>query len=423
MHLDLVTMSAADVAVAAVLAGMLILTWGRDGWSLETAPCFVGSWGIAIIIFSVGSAAMLASAVTGSAGGIVLGASLVVLASALSWDAARRFAGRASSPIGIVLGPLGFLLLVYVGLASSLDERFVAACLLLAAYGIATGLELRRMPDASQSWPAITLLFLGSGSYLLWIPISFASPLGSVAAALTSGWLPFVVLAAMLLRVALAFVVLSMAKERDEEQQRRYALTDSLTGLPNRRALFEVADSVVQRRAHGGGTPVSLFIIDLDCFKETNDTFGHTVGDDVLRLFAKIAARSFKVTNVVARLGGEEFAAILPGVDADIAVEEAEGLREAFAKAAEFVNGLPVGATVSIGVAADSRVDPGLTSLFRRADAALYAAKRAGRDRVVFIGADDCTALPAQTGTVRTSPARVDHEPVYLMQCKQVPST
>ncbi|ODR98008.1 hypothetical protein AUC68_10905 [Methyloceanibacter methanicus] len=128
------------------------------------------------------------------------------------------------------------------------------------------------------------------------------------------------------------------------------------------------------------------------------------------------------MTNVVGRLGGEEFAAILPGVDAEMAVEEAEALREAFAKEAEFVNGLPVGATLSIGVAADNQVDPGLTSLFRRADAALYAAKSAGRNRVVFIGADDCTALPALPGTVRTSPTRVDDEPVYLMQCKQVPS-
>ena len=419
MQLNLVTISAADIAVAAVLAGMLLLTWGRDGWSLEAAPRFVGAWGVSILVFSLGSAVMLASAVAFSTDGIALGAGLNILASALKWNAARRFAGKASAPFWIVFGPTCFLIIAYSGLAPSLDGRFVAACSFLAFYGFAAGLELRRMPDTTQSWPAIALLFLGGASYLSWIPIAFTLPLGSVSAALTSHWLPYLVLATMLLRVALAFVVLSMAKERDEAEQRRYALTDSLTGLPNRRALFEVAESVVQRRVHGGGTPVSLLIADLDFFKETNDTFGHKVGDDVLCLFANIATRSLEVSNVVGRLGGEEFAAILPSVDGVIAVEEAERLRKEFEQAAGFVNGLPVGATVSIGIASDSEVDSGLSSLFRRADAALYAAKSAGRNRVAYMGANGGAEPPEPSGTVRTSPTRLEAHRSSLMRYKQ----
>ncbi|MEM8643307.1 MAG: GGDEF domain-containing protein [Pseudomonadota bacterium] len=407
MHLDLVTIAGAEIAVAAVLAGMFLLIWGRDGWSLEAAPRFVGSWGLATLVFSLGGGAMLVSALLGSVTGVLVGTGVAILSAGLKWHAARRFAGRKSASVLILLGPAVFLLAAFLGLAPSLDDRFVIACSILALYGLAAAFELGRMPDASQSWPAIALLAFGGATYLSWIPISLSSPLMSLPAALTSNWLPFVVLVTLLMRVALAFVVLSMAKDRDEEEQRRFAHTDSLTGLPNRRALFDVAEAVVERRLHGGGTPVSLVIADLDHFKDTNDTFGHSVGDDVLRLFASVARESFDEGHTVARLGGEEFAAILPGVDGDEAVTAAERLRESFAGAASFVSGLPVGSTVSIGVTADQDVDSGLSRLFRRADAALYAAKSAGRDRVVFVGPEDAVS-GAENSVVRTSPTRLD---------------
>lgn len=407
MHLDIVTMSAADIAVTAVLAGMLLLNWGRDGWSLEAAPRFVGAWGLAVLVRGIGGATMLGSIVTGSPDGIAIGASLVILSCALKWNATRRFAERPALVWLIAIGPLGFLAVVYSGFVPTVDGRFIAACLFLTAYSFVAALELRRIPDASQCWPAVTLLVLCGVTYLAWIPFAIIHPLGSVSAAFSSGWLPYVVIATLLLRVSLAFLVLSMAKDRDEEEQRRYALTDPLTGLPNRRALFEAAETVVQRRVLGGGTPVSVLICDLDCFKDTNDTFGHTLGDDVLRLFAQVATKSLQVGHEFARLGGEEFAAILPSVDGEIAVEEAERLRGAFEKAGSFVNGLPVGATVSIGVSADRVVDSGLSTLFRRADAALYAAKRAGRNQVVFIGSNDDIPLPQARPMVRTSPFRL----------------
>ena len=407
MYLDLITISAANVAVAAVLAGMLLLTWGRDGWSLEAAPRFVGSWGLAALVFSLGGMAMLMSAVWGVTGGLIIGATLVTLSAGMKWHAARLFAGRPSAPAWILLGAAVLLLAAFLGLAPSLDDRFMVFCSILAVYGFAAAYELWRMPDALQSWPAITLLVLASASHLSWIPITLTSPLGSVTAAMTSVWLPDVVLATLLMWVALAFVVLSMAKDRDEEEQRSHALTDILTGLPNRRALFEVAESVVERRVHGGGTPVSLLIADLDYFKDTNDTFGHSVGDEVLRLFAKVAKLTLHHSHVVGRLGGEEFAAILPGVDGEEAVDAAERLRAQFAESAGFMSGLPVGATVSIGVTADRHVDSGLSRLFRMADAALYAAKRAGRNRVVFIGPDDSAVAAGDDSIVRTSPTRL----------------
>ena len=149
----------------------------------------------------------------------------------------------------------------------------------------------------------------------------------------------------LLLRIALAFIVLSMAKERQELKQRVEALTDALTALPNRRALFEVADALGQNRQIKAEA-ISVLIFDLDHFKETNDRFGHALGDRVLKLFATTASAHLNGTSLVARLGGEEFAAILPGAGPLEALGAAEAVRHAFANSA-FVDGLPVGATAS----------------------------------------------------------------------------
>ena len=138
-----------------------------------------------------------------------------------------------------------------------------------------------------------------------------------------------------------------------------------------------------------------MLIFDLDHFKETNDRFGHALGDRVLKLFATTASTHLNGTSLVARLGGEEFAAILPGADPLEALGAGEAVRHAFANSGAFVDGLAVGATVSVGAASDVGIKGDLNALFRRADAALYVAKRAGRNRVELLGPDDaCDGLP-----------------------------
>jgi diguanylate cyclase (GGDEF)-like protein len=169
--------------------------------------------------------------------------------------------------------------------------------------------------------------------------------------------------------------------------------------------LFEAADDFGQERSLLGG-PISVLIFDLDQFKQVNDRFGHAQGDRVLKLFAIRSKEYLNGGSVVARLGGEEFAAILPGADSGEAVRLAEAVRRAFAKSAAFVDGLPVGATVSVGAASDTDLSSDLNALFRRADAALYAAKRGGRNRVEYLEPEDIGSLDAVGGTVRASPDR-----------------
>jgi diguanylate cyclase (GGDEF)-like protein len=412
MHLDLMTMSAVDITLTAILAAVLLFTWARDAREPEGGPRFVGWWGLAMLIQSMGVVIALAAALQNNNDLITIGTATMVLADALKWNAAREFAGRSIRPLWVFLGPAGFFFIAHSGLIDSFDGRLILVCAVLAAYDIAAAVELGRVGDHQlvTHWPAVTLIIATAVTYLTWVPLIVTTPLHQAGAVFTSHWFPTIVLVTVLIRVALAFIVLSMAKERQEREQRLDALTDSLTGLPNRRALFEAADAVGQRRILGG-TPVSVLIFDLDHFKDTNDSYGHDLGDEVLKVFAKTVAKHLNVTSIVGRLGGEEFAAILPGADAAEAVLVAESVRCAFARAAAFVNGLAVGATVSIGVASDVIVETDLAGLFRRADAALYVAKRAGRDKVALLESEDDSIMPGSSSTIRTSPTRVHPSP------------
>jgi diguanylate cyclase len=165
---------------------------------------------------------------------------------------------------------------------------------------------------------------------------------------------------------------------------RREALTDSLTGIANRKA-FDASLRDAARQALETGSELSLLFLDIDHFKRFNDTWGHQVGDQALRLVAKTLMDNVKGQDLASRYGGEEFAVILPQTAIADAVTLANKIRHAFAvrrlvkkDTGEAIGGI----TVSIGV---SRYEPGesLTHFVERADHALYAAKRDGRNRVV----------------------------------------
>lgn len=163
-----------------------------------------------------------------------------------------------------------------------------------------------------------------------------------------------------------------------EERLARAALTDALTGLMNRRGLDE---DLALRLQSGAGGCIALF--DLDHFKQVNDTYGHPAGDEVLRRFATLARSSLREQDVIARLGGEEFAVVLPEATMEQARLVCDRLRRAVADARTRVDGMAITVTVSGGVA---RYHEGqqVEDVLRAADIALYRAKRAGRDQLVL---------------------------------------
>ncbi len=159
------------------------------------------------------------------------------------------------------------------------------------------------------------------------------------------------------------------------------ATTDPLTGCANRRRFMERARELV---AIGRGrTPVSLAIMDLDNFKLINDSHGHPVGDEVLCAAARISRDHVRATELVGRIGGEEFAILMPNTRIAEALGLAERLRSALADAEIWAGGRKIRTTASLGLAEQQEGEE-IDSLYARADAALYAAKQAGRNRVVI---------------------------------------
>lgn len=167
------------------------------------------------------------------------------------------------------------------------------------------------------------------------------------------------------------------------DQSLEMAITDQLTGLYNRRFLFTQLTPLVQR-AQCGGEPVSVMAIDIDHFKRCNDTFGHDVGDAVLREFAVRLGSNTRPSDFACRLGGEEFVVMMPRTAGDIACLAAERLRRSICASPFIVHGLAhhLDITVSIGVACTD-ADDTAEALLKRADEALYEAKREGRNRVI----------------------------------------
>jgi len=185
------------------------------------------------------------------------------------------------------------------------------------------------------------------------------------------------------------------ARVRTQVRRRRYhdrlrslldrsvslAFTDGLTGVYNRRymnahldrKLMEIADS---------GKPVSVMLFDIDHFKAVNDTHGHAAGDAVLKAIAELVGRGVRETDLLSRYGGEEFVLVMPDTDTEIALKVADRLRAAVAEMRVGVGDIVLQVTISAGVAAT--LDPMETpdSLLQQADAALYAAKQGGRNRV-----------------------------------------
>lgn len=161
----------------------------------------------------------------------------------------------------------------------------------------------------------------------------------------------------------------------------RQASTDALTGISNRGHFQNLAEQEV-RRARRFSRDLTVMMIDIDFFKPINDTFGHAAGDVVLQGIVKRALESLRQSDSIGRMGGEEFAVVLPETPLSAAYEVADRLRAHIEQKPIIIGHSAVSCTVSVGVAQLSSEDSGVEDLLRRADDALYAAKKAGRNRV-----------------------------------------
>ncbi len=399
MPLDVPTLFMISTCVTAILGLFLLFAWIQDRsiralawWS---AGYLVGA--LAAALWSMHDAISRAMTMD-----VVY--ALLFLACGIIWNGARMFHARPVLPAAMFSGAIFWLMVCQSPVVHESDRiRIILGSLLIGTYTLLTAYELwrERGEQLFSRWPAIGVLAVHGFLFLLPIPLVLLLPDGS-GIALASGWYPILSLETLLFAIGTAFIILVMAKERSDQIHRVAASTDALTGVSNRRGFTDEAERLI-RKAAWKKQPVTVLMFDLDHFKSVNDRFGHGTGDEVLRVFAMTATLTLRATDLFGRIGGEEFVAILPG-DIHVASTAAERVRAAFEQAGGEVAGHKIGVTVSIGLATAYELPCDLTDLLARADAALYRAKEAGRNRLEA----DPQSLPPEPAAPELAPSGVE---------------
>ena len=288
----------------------------------------------------------------------------------------------AANPIwpGLVLGAMAWIAAVMTLAPEAPTLRMTIGAGIVAVYAALTASELwtERRRTLQKRWPAIVVPVL-HGSVLM-LPIVLGDFLRPQDDAFDSSiWVTIFSIELVLYAVGTVFVIFMLVSERAVTAHKTAASMDPLTGMFNRRGFSEATARVIEREANAG-RPVTVLIFDIDHFKSINDRFGHPAGDEILKLFSTIVINSLRISDLSGRIGGEEFAALLP-CSLEEGVLAAERVREAFATSGIVVDEGPVDTTVSIGVAGGP-AGTELEVLLAAADTALYQAKRGGRNRV-----------------------------------------
>jgi diguanylate cyclase (GGDEF)-like protein len=386
MNLDVNTLFLVTIYVEVILGLLLLFAWVQN-----TAVTAVAWWGFAHLLLA---ASVVLFGLYGSAPDLItidLANALLFTAFALTWTGARLFDHQKPLPIFIFGGAALWLIVSRLpGVVGSFDVRVLLSSGIITAYTWATAYEFwrgRSEPLVSR-WPAIFMLFAHGCLYLLRTPFGAMlpwSPTGNEV--FESVWLTVLSFEALLFTIAIAFILLAMAKERTEHRHKTASLVDPLTGIANRRAFMQDGEALLKRQANDP-CAIAVMLLDLDHFKSINDRFGHAVGDRVLQVFTQTGSRCMRRMDLFGRLGGEEFAALLYDANRDKALAAAEEIRTTFAEATRDVEGKPVNATVSIGVVISHEAVSDLSVLLAQADHALYRAKESGRDRVEIASID-----------------------------------
>ncbi|MBC7291962.1 MAG: EAL domain-containing protein, partial [Actinotalea sp.] len=282
---------------------------------------------------------------------------------------------RSVRTLLLAVGFLGIAVADSSLIGSLSSETYTASVALQALWGasfaalVAAGCRApgvpHRAPDARES---TTVLVTASGLALV---ILVLDPWTAV------GWVVRVV-ALLTLVAAGVRMTLALREARGAAEAMRLSLTDELTGLPNRRSLLAATDAAV-----AAGDDVGVLLLDLDGFKDVNDSLGHTAGDEILVTLAHRLRRALPPSVLIARLGGDEFAVLAPRVDEITLLETAQRLRDALAVPVRVEN-LDLTIDASVGIALHGHGAVSAADLLRRADIAMYEAKQSRVGALVF---------------------------------------
>lgn len=378
MHVDLLTLYHLAIGTLLVSAGMIF--WERRAnpeRSRELRMLAAGfatlAIGCAAVLFRRDLPGAIGSAVSNL---LVLTGYLLVLRGVASLNSREYRAGS--------IGLLTVMALVWVGWGPQYRE-FVwshVSSVPIAIISALTAWEMWRC-EAMKALHSRRIVVIVAGihaavyaarsSLLPWLVAAHGPSVQSIASKIT-------IYEGVLYSVILPMALLKLIRDESHGQLLRQSQTDYLTGLGNRRWFFEHGARIVDRCKEG---PVSVLAFDLDHFKAINDRHGHEMGDQVLKSFAEIAHSVLGPHAVLARIGGEEFAALLYGADAGRARTLAETVVKRFAEASPSRNdGAAIRTTVSVGLAQFHEQGPVLVDRLAAADRALYRAKSLGGNRV-----------------------------------------
>jgi diguanylate cyclase (GGDEF)-like protein len=374
--LNLPTLLAITVFTSGLAGCLLLLSW------LQHRRIFaLALWGSAFIIAAIATVLIVVARNTvPDFWSIVIGNAILAAAYGLIWSGARNF---ESEPVSIVLtlaGALIWLAACSIGPIYALPAaRATVMAAIAIAYVLLTVRELwRGRGDGLWRWPIMLLLLAHAAAVPVRIPL-----VGSLAGhyPIHPDLLTFALFEALFLCICAAYLFVSLVKDRIASRHQNVSLIDPLTGVANRRGFLQAGERLMIRTRFAN-RPVALLTFDLDRFKSINDKFGHPAGDTVLVTFCQLATSQLRPTDLFGRMGGEEFASLLPDTTWQDAIWLAERLRAAFEATFHTVAGRPFTATVSVGVATSDDASFDLSALLVAADQALYRAKALGRNRV-----------------------------------------
>ena len=378
--LDFHTLFVVTMFILAVAGLLLLFAWRQNPLIMA-----LGLWGSAYLMGSAAMALFLASGMAPDISSpLTMACVLWITAHGIMWTAARSFEGRRTPLIWTLAGALIFIAACqFDSFYNSLAARMMFSSAAVGIYLVLCAVEIWRGSDREliSRWPAIILLLVNGAMFLGRAPLIHSMPYPAGVLPSDPGWFPTGVFEILFFTFCMSVLLVNMAKERAELQQRQHSLLDPLTGIANRRAFFERGEKLL-RRTTAEGYPSALLLFDLDRFKQVNDTFGHQAGDRVLSEFCRVAQPMLRPGDLFGRFGGEEFACLIAAVSIGEALAVAERIRVAFAAEPLDLGPEQQQVTVSVGVAMSNEAGRGLHALFAAADRALYRAKAKGRDRV-----------------------------------------
>jgi diguanylate cyclase (GGDEF)-like protein len=374
MSLDTSTLYLVATMIAAMLGAMLVFFGTQDN-----IPALKW-WGTAYLL---GSASVALWTIAGSMLGGAISLALTAIgfiACGMVWNASRVFHGRKPNLPGLVLGAIAWVATMTALAPEDAALRLTIGAAIVAIYAALTARELwtERRRSMQRRWPTIVVPVLHG--CVLMLPILLGDLLRPHDETFAqSMWVTMFSVELVLYAIGTVFVIFMLVSDRAVAMHKTAASMDPLTGMFNRRGFAEACSRVIEREANAG-RPVTVMIFDIDHFKRINDRFGHPAGDEILKLFSAVVVNNLRLSDLSGRIGGEEFAALLP-CPLDEGVLVAERVREAFEGSGIVCEEGAVDTTVSIGVAGGP-AGTQLEVLLAAADTALYQAKRGGRNRV-----------------------------------------